>query len=157
MNTNRRSLIKLGMSLPALPLITALAGMGMTTVVSAAGFNANAYKAKTVNEALAALGAGDVVESANISISAADIAENGAVVPVGVTTDIAGAESIAILVDKNASVLAADFTVVPTSEAFVSTRVKMGQTSNVVAAVRANGKWHVAKKEIKVTLGGCGG
>ena len=87
---------------------------------------------------------------------APDIAENGAVVPVGVETKLK-ATQIAILVEKNPSNLAAQFMLPEGAEAFVTTRVKMGQSSNVHALVKADGKWYVATKEIKVTLGGCGG
>ena len=91
-----------------------------------------------------------------VSLNAPDIAENGAVVPVGVSTSLK-AQQIAILVEKNPNVLAAHFTLPAGTEPFVGTRVKMGQTSNVMALVKADGKWFVTSKEVKVTLGGCGG
>ena len=77
--------------------------------------------------------------------------------PVAVTSTLPNTEQIAILVDKNPNALAASFNIPAGTEAFVSTRVKMGQTSNVHAVVKAGGKWYFATKEIKVTLGGCGG
>ena len=86
-----------------------------------------------------------------------DIAENGALVPVTVTSSIPNTESIAILVDKNPNTLAANFTILPGMDPFISTRVKMGQTSDVYALVKADGRYYYAKKEIKVTIGGCGG
>ncbi|MEO8507797.1 MAG: thiosulfate oxidation carrier protein SoxY, partial [Betaproteobacteria bacterium] len=86
-----------------------------------------------------------------------DIAENGAVVPVGVTSTIPKTESIAILVEKNPNMLVAMFDIPAGTEPSLSTRVKMGQSSNVYALVKADGKYYVASKEIKVTLGGCGG
>ena len=156
MKLSRRTLLKVGAGLPILPLVTVLSSFAFSGAASAA-FNSDAYKAKSVKDALAALGAGDMVDSADITITAADIAENGAVVPVAVSTTIANPENIAILVEKNPSTLAANFAVPAGTTPFVSTRVKMGQTSDVYAAVHAGGKWHVAKKEIKVTLGGCGG
>ena len=86
-----------------------------------------------------------------------DIAENGAVVPVGITSNIPKTESIAILIEKNPNMLAAVFDIPQGTEPSVSTRVKMAQTSNVYALVKADGRYHVTSKEIKVTLGGCGG
>jgi sulfur-oxidizing protein SoxY len=86
-----------------------------------------------------------------------DIAENGAVVPVGITSSIPRTESIAILIEKNPNMLAAVFDLPAGTESTVSTRVKMAQTSNVYALVKTDGRYYVASKEIKVTLGGCGG
>ena len=85
------------------------------------------------------------------------IDENGAVVPVSVTTSLDGASSISIIADKNATPLTAEFNLGPTTEGYVSTRIKMGKTANVVAVVKAGDKLYSAKKEVKVTIGGCGG
>ena len=90
-------------------------------------------------------------------MSTPDIAENGAVVPIGVTSTIPKTERIAILVEKNPNMLAASFDLPAGTEPTVTTRVKMGQSSNVYALVKADGKYYVAQKEVKVTLGGCGG
>jgi sulfur-oxidizing protein SoxY len=90
-------------------------------------------------------------------VSTPDIAENGAVVPVCVSSSIPKTESIAILVEKNPNMLAAVFDIPAGTDPAVSTRIKMGQSSNVYALVKADGKYYVASKEIKVTLGGCGG
>jgi len=90
-------------------------------------------------------------------VSTPDIAENGAVVPVGVTSTVPKTESIAILVEKNPNMLAAVFDIPAGTDPSLSTRIKMGQSSNVYALVKAEGKYYVASKEIKVTLGGCGG
>ena len=86
-----------------------------------------------------------------------DIAENGAVVPVGVTSAIPNTQSIAILIEKNPNVLTAVFDIPPGTEPSITTRVKMGQSSNIYALVKADGKYYIASKEVKVTLGGCGG
>jgi sulfur-oxidizing protein SoxY len=102
------------------------------------------------------LGAGSPEKSATVTLNAPDIAENGAVVPVGITTTLK-AEQMAILVEKNPSALAAQFFIPAGTESFVTTRIKMGQTSNVYALVKADGKWSMSVKEVKVTLGGCGG
>ena len=110
-----------------------------------------------LGEMMKALGGANAAESADISITAPDIAQNGAVVPVGVTSKVPGTQAVYILVDKNPSLLAASFNIPQGTEANVSTRIKMGQTSDVLALVRANDKYFLAKKEVKVTLGGCGG
>jgi Predicted secreted protein len=96
-------------------------------------------------------------ESKDISIKAPDIAENGAVVPVEVTSSIAGTTGIAIFAEKNATPLIASFTMSNGAEGYVSTRIKMGQTAMVRAVVTAGGKTYTAAKEVKVTIGGCGG
>jgi len=102
------------------------------------------------------LGAGSPDKSSAVTLNAPDIAENGAVVPVGITTTLK-ADQMAILVEKNPSALAAQFFVPAGTEPFVTTRIKMGQTSNVYGLVKADGKWLMTVKEVKVTLGGCGG
>lgn len=117
-----------------------------------------AFDAKSVDDALSALlGSTGLEGSDKISIRAPDIAENGAVVPVSVTTDIANIESISIIAEKNATPLTASFQLSPKTEGFVSTRIKMGKTSSVIAVVKADGKLHSTGKEVKVTIGGCGG
>ena len=78
-------------------------------------------------------------------------------VPIGVTSNVPKTESIAILIEKNPNMLAAVFDIPPGTDSSLSTRVKMAQTSNIFALVKADGKYYVASKEIKVTLGGCGG
>jgi sulfur-oxidizing protein SoxY len=121
-------------------------------------FNKNAFDAKSVQDTLKALGVGALVESKDVSITAPDIAENGSVVPVGVATTLAGVKSMLILVEKNPATLTALFNVTDSVEAAFSARVKMGQSSDVYAvAVMNDGKVLYTKKEVKVTLGGCGG
>jgi sulfur-oxidizing protein SoxY len=95
--------------------------------------------------------------SGDIKIKAPDIAENGAVVPVSISTSIAGVESIAIIASKNGTPLAANFRLGASAKADVSTRIKMGKTSDIIAIVKAGGKVHSARKNVKVTIGGCGG
>jgi sulfur-oxidizing protein SoxY len=97
------------------------------------------------------------VPSQDIEIVAPEIAENGAVVPITVNSKLAKTQSIAILVEKNPNMLSALFDIPDGTDPFVATRVKMAQTSNVSALVKADGKYYLASKEIKVTLGGCGG
>ena len=116
-----------------------------------------AFEAKTLDETVRLLGGTTAVQSGEISITAPDIAENGAVVPIGVTSKIPNTQNIYILVDKNLNSLSAGFGIPPGTEPNVATRVKMAQTSNVHAVVKADNKFYVATKEVKVTLGGCGG
>lgn len=152
---NRRTTLKAGGSLA---LLSALAAAGFILPRSAqAAWNKAAFEGKTMADALKALGAEGAANSGDIQILASDIAENGAVVPVQVVSKLAKTEQIAILVDKNPSPLAASFTVTDDMVADVTSRLKMGQTSNVIALVKADGKFFTATKEIKVTLGGCGG
>lgn len=155
MNLQRRKTLKAGGSLGILGLFMA-AGLIKPNDAFAA-WNKTAFDAKTMDEAYAALGAGKPAQSADIAINAPDIAENGAVVPVTIVSKLGKTEQMAILIEKNPNMVAATFEVPEGTEAEVTTRVKMGQTSNVYALVKADGKYFFTVKEIKVTLGGCGG
>ena len=141
----------------ALRMVAALAAAGVVPAAWANEWNKTAFDMKTVADALRALGAQSPAASEAVVIRAPDIAENGAVVPVAVESRLANTESIALLIEKNPQPLAASFTLPAGTESSVSTRVKMGQSSDVYAVVKAEGKYYVAKKEIKITLGGCGG
>jgi sulfur-oxidizing protein SoxY len=134
-----------------------MAATGLISQAEAAEWNKAAFDGKSLDDVLKSLGGSSASKSTAVTINAPDIAENGAVVPVGVTTTLPKTQQIAILVEKNPSALAAQFLLTPESEPFVASRVKMGQTSNVHALVKADGKWYVTTKEVKVTLGGCGG
>jgi sulfur-oxidizing protein SoxY len=126
--------------------------------LAAEGWNAAAFDAHSLDETIKALGGGTTTQTIGVTFfQTPDIAENGAVVPIGVTSSIPKTESIAILVEKNPNMLAAVFDLPPGTEPSLATRVKMAQTSNVYALVKADGRFYVASKEIKVTLGGCGG
>jgi len=157
MEANRRKALKAGGGMTLLGL---LAGTGWLAPGEAAAqaWNKAAFEAKTMDEAVKAMGGAAPAQSKDIAfVSTPDIAENGAVVPVGVTSAIPKTESIAILIEKNPNMLAASFDIPAGTDPSISTRVKMGQSSNVYALVKADGKYYVASKEIKVTLGGCGG
>lgn len=135
-----------------------LASIGLFPTAAFADFNKAAFEAKSVSDALKAIGAGAPVESKDVSITAPDIAENGAVVPLGASSALPGVKQILILVEKNPSAMVALFNVTDSIDANFSTRAKMGQSSDVYAvAVMADGRALFAKKEVKVTLGGCGG
>jgi len=135
-----------------------MAGAGLLPLAVRAAYDSSAFEAKSLAEVLKALGAGAPAESKDVTIIGPDIAENGAVVPVGVSTALPGAKRLMLLVEKNPNVLAAAFDVSDAVDANFSTRVKMGQSSNVYAvALMRDGKVLFAQKEVKVTLGGCGG
>lgn len=125
---------------------------------SAFAWTKNAFDAKSVADAVKAFGGGAPAESKDVTLTAPDIAENGAVVPMGVATTLPGVKHLLLLVEKNPSALVAKFDVAETVEPNFLTRAKMGQSSDVYAvAITADGKALFAKKEVKVTLGGCGG
>ena len=135
-----------------------LATAGLLPTAAQAAWSQAAFDAKTLNDAAKALGGGAPAESKDVTITGPDIAENGAVVPVGCSTTLAGVKRLALMVEKNPNALAAVFDVTDAVEPSFNTRVKMGQSSNVYAvAFMADGKVLYATKEIKVTLGGCGG
>jgi sulfur-oxidizing protein SoxY len=136
-----------------------LATAGLLPATAFANWPASAFEAKNLNDTVKAMGGtGAPTESKDVSVTGPDIAENGAVVPVGVATTLPGVKKLLLLVEKNPNALSAVFDVSDSVEANFSTRVKMGQSSNVYAvALMADGKALFAQKEIKVTLGGCGG
>lgn len=156
MNKTRRDLLQATGSATVMAL-AASAGVFKSGDVLAADWNKAAFDTKNLQDTVKALGGTAATESKDITITSPDIAENGAVVPVSVSSKLGKTESIAILVEKNPNALSAAFDIPGGTEPFVSTRVKMGQTSNVHAVVKADGKYFYATKEIKVTLGGCGG
>ena len=155
MNNQRRTVLKSGSGAALLGLLAA-AGI-INPGMALAEWNKAAFDAKSMADTLKALGAGSPTESKDVQVTGPDIAENGAVVPVGVSSTLPNVTMVAILIEKNPNALAAAFTLPEGTEANVQTRVKMGQTSNVYALVKADGKYFYTTKEIKVTLGGCGG
>ena len=139
-------------------LLATLGLLPAAAQAQAVGYNVAAFDAKTLAEVMKALGGGAPAESKEVAITGPDIAENGAVVPVGVASTLPGVKRLLLLVEKNPSMLSAVFDVSDAVEASFSTRVKMGQSSNVFAvAMMADGRVLYAAKEVKVTLGGCGG
>ncbi len=123
-----------------------------------AAWNKAAFEAKDVQSAIkGAIGTDATEASDKIKIKAPDIAENGAVVPVTVSSTLADVKSITIISEKNGTPLIAKFNLEGKAEAFISTRIKMGKTSNVIAVCESGGKFYSTRKEVKVTIGGCGG
>ncbi len=157
MGTTRREWLKSGGGVTLFTLLAA-AGWLRPGDALAEAWNKAAFEARTMDETMKALGGGTPASGKDISfVSTPDIAENGAVVPIGVASAIPKTDAIAILIEKNPNMLAAVFDIPAGTDPAISTRVKMAQTSNVYALVKADGKYYVASKEIKVTLGGCGG
>ena len=157
MEHDRREALRRG---GAISLLTLVAAAGwLPRGASAETWNKDAFATHSLDETMKAFGAGGapVASKDVVFFSTPDIAENGAVVPIGITSNVPKTDSIAILVEKNPNMLAAMFDIPAGTEASLSTRIKMQQTSNVYALVRADGKYYVSSKEIKVTLGGCGG
>ena len=157
MNLQRRKALRTGGGVTLMTLVAA-AGWLRPEHAFAADWYKAAFEANTMDATMKALGGGAPAQSKDIVFfQTPDIAENGAVVPVGITSNIPKTESIAILVEKNPNMLTAVFDIPAGTEPSLSTRIKMGQSSNVYALVKADGKFYVTSKEIKVTLGGCGG
>lgn len=123
---------------------------------AAARWNKAAFEAGKVEAAIAAVGADAASPSEDILISAPEIAENGAQVPIEIQSNIPGTEAILIFSDKNVQPYVGTFEFKNGAEPFIATRIKMGDTSNLRAYVRANGKYYVRIREVKVTIGGCG-
>jgi sulfur-oxidizing protein SoxY len=123
----------------------------------AARWNAAAFDATILANAIRSIGAVAVTESSQIQLKAPEIAENGAIVPVEITSMIAGTQTIYIFAEKNPQPLVAIFDIDSSLEPFISTRIKMGESSRIRVMVKAAGKFYVTTQEVKVTIGGCGG
>lgn len=153
MNHRRRQTLKAGGGLGVLGLL-AVTGL-ITPARARAAWLREAFEATTIEAALAALGAGRPADSAGITLTVPDVAENGAVVRVGVASGLPATEAIAILIDRNPNMLAALFTLPAGTLPEVTTQVKMAQTTGVHALVKAGGRFYATRKEVEVTLGGC--
>jgi len=155
MNILRRNVLK-GAGATGVVSVAFAAGL-LKPGMALADWNKAAFESKDLAGAINGVGGGAATASGDITVTAPDIAENGAVVPVTITSKIAGTDAIAIVSEKNGFPLIADFKLMNGAEGYVSTRIKMGATSNVIAVVHAGGKAYKAHKEVKVTIGGCGG
>ncbi|UJW79233.1 thiosulfate oxidation carrier protein SoxY [Hydrogenophaga sp. SL48] len=151
MNQTRRQ------ALQSTGAFASLIALGLVTQSQAQAAVDNAsFQVKTLEDALKAIG-GTPATSDQVSVVSPDIAENGAVVPVGATSKLANTTEMYLIVEKNPTPLSCAFFIPAGTAADVQTRLKMGQSTNVVAVVKADGKLFSASKETKVTLGGCGG
>ena len=123
-----------------------------------AKWNKAAFAAENLADAISLKYPGlDIVDSAAVKLKAPEIAENGAVVPVSVKTDLPDVKSISLFIENNPAPLASTFNLNQESIADVSVRVRMGQSTKVHAIVESGGKLHRKSQEVKVTIGGCGG
>ena len=138
-------------------LVAALASGLVKPLAALAAWNKEAFGAKTPADALKSLGVGNATPSKDLTIEAPQIAENGAVVPIEISSAIAGTTAISVLIERNPFPLAARFDFKEGALPFVKLNVKMGETSDVRVLAEAGGRHYVATKEIKVTIGGCGG
>ncbi len=156
MNILRRNVLK-GAGAAGAVSVAMAAGLMTPGAVFAAEWNKAVFDNKDLGGVMGAVGGAGAAASGDISVKAPDIAENGAVVPVEITSSIAGTESIVIIGEKNTLPMIAQFDLSNGAQGYVSTRIKMGSTANVRAVVKAGGKMYTAAKEVKVTIGGCGG
>ena len=152
----RREFVQTTSGAAALGLV---AGVGLFPVTASAQstWNKAAFEAKSLADVVKALGGSTATESKDVILSAPEIAENGNVVRVGAQSTAAGTTWLGLVIEKNPAALAAGFDVIEGTEANMSTNVKMGQSSNVYALAKVGDKFIYAVKEVKVTLGGCGG
>jgi sulfur-oxidizing protein SoxY len=157
MKVNRRVVLKTAGMAGTAGAASALPLAAFAQAAAAGTWNKPAFDTKSFADTVKAFGGANAELSKDIAVTGPDIAENGAVVPIGASSNLPNTSMIAILVEKNPNVLAASFEVFPGTDANVSTRVKMGQSSNVFALAKVGDKFYYATKEVKVTLGGCGG
>jgi sulfur-oxidizing protein SoxY len=155
MNDARRSVVKGLWAVGALATAVAAGLLGPARAFAA--WNKGAFDAKSTADAMKALGISGAEESKAIEISAPDIAENGAVVPIDITSKVPGTTSISVFIDKNPFPYTGTFDVSQGAMPYVHVRVKIGESSPVRVVVAAGGKHYAAVKEVKVTIGGCGG
>jgi sulfur-oxidizing protein SoxY len=156
LNPTKRETLKTVANLGVLALSLA-AGITKTSIAAAADWNKAAFESNKLPEVLKALGANAPVESKDIEINAPEIAENGAVVPISVDSKLANTQNISVMVEKNPNLLSASFDLPSGTDPHIVTRVKMAETSKVTVLVKADGKYYFNAKEIKITVGGCGG
>ena len=150
MHQNRREFLK---------LLSLMAAAGLLPAGSAwaEDWNKAAFESKKMDDVVKALGGAAPQQSGQVLLIGPEIAENGAVVPLELESKLPNTESMAVLIEKNPNMLAGIFTIPSGTLPWVQTRVKMAETCNVYLLAKAGGKHYYAVKEIKVTLGGCGG
>ena len=148
MNALRRLTFRTGAALAA--------GVLLPLRALAAGWNRNAFQSRTLSDALKNIGAANAADSKDLVIEAPEIAENGGVVPIEITSNMPGTRSIAVVLEKNPFPLAAKFDFLDGAVPFVKVNVKMSESSNVRVVAEAGGRHYAAVQAIKVTIGGCG-
>ena len=151
-DSSRRQALKAGVGLG---LFGMLATLGLLPKSAWAAVDRKVFEAKSLKEAFQAMGGLAPADSNLVILDVPETAENGAMVPVTVESKFPRTEQISILVEKNPTALVENLTMAEGTEGFISTRIKMAQTSTVIALVKADGKFYKAVKEVKVTAGGC--
>ncbi len=144
------------------PFLKSIAAIFMVGLLKPSGllaatWNKTAFSAKTVMDAMMDSGYGGAADSTDIALHVPDIAEDGSIVPVEVTSNIPGTVSMAIFAEKNPNPMVAEFFFSDGTEPYIAIHIKMAKTSTVRVAVKAGGKVYTTGKEVKVTIGGCGG
>lgn len=129
----------------------------LNPIIAFARWNAEAFSSITEQDAIAKFFPGqNIIPNNAINIGAYDFVENGAVVPVKIETNLPDIKSITVLVDKNPNPLIASFNLAPECSGFVATRIKMNESSDIVAIVNSGGSLFSARKFVEVAEGGCG-
>jgi sulfur-oxidizing protein SoxY len=156
LDTNRRVFLKESLATSAVSAAWAVGLLNPQALL--AEWSKNIFEAKDVPEVLKGLYGTDIHEANEaVEIKAPEIAENGAVVPITIESNLPGVTQIAVFASINTFPLAADFRFTDNAVPYISTRIKMSKTGDVVAVVKAGDKLYSSRKEIKVTIGGCGG
>jgi sulfur-oxidizing protein SoxY len=155
-DTLRRTFLK-GIVTTGMVAAAIAAGLVKPAAALAAVWNKSAFSAKTIADAMKESGYGGAAESNDILLKVPDIAEDGSIVPMEVTSNIPGTTSIAIFAEKNPNPLVADIRFSNGAAPYISMHIKMAETAVVRVAVKAGDKIYTQGKEVKVTLGGCGG
>ncbi len=155
MHDTRRNILK---GIGAIGALAGAVGAGLLSPGRAfAAWNKGAFEAKSTIDAMKTLGVGNAEDSKAIEIRAPEIAENGAVVPIDITSNIPGTTAIAVFIEKNPFPYTGSFDFSQGAVPYVHLRVKIGESSPVRVVVTAGGKHYTSAKEVKVTIGGCGG
>ena len=153
---NRRNFLK--NSLMTAVALTTISGLLLKPKNVFAAWPKTSFDITDLNESIKSVyGHNDLSETTKVQLKAPDIAENGAIVPINVKTSLKNVESIMIFVENNPQPLSSGYNLTPKSLPIIGTRIKMGKTSKIIAAVKSKGKIFSASKEVKVTIGGCGG
>ncbi|HAF44750.1 MAG: thiosulfate oxidation carrier protein SoxY [Sideroxydans sp. GWF2_59_14] len=152
MDSSRRQALKAGVGLG---LFGMLATLGLLPKSAWAAVDRKVFEAKSLKEAFQAMGGLAPADSNLVILDVPETAENGAMVPITVESKFPRTEQISILVEKNPTALVENLTMAEGTEGFITTRIKMAQTSTVIALVKADGKFYKAVREVKVTAGGC--
>jgi sulfur-oxidizing protein SoxY len=153
---NRRKFLK--QSLLTMASVSAFASLIITPRKVFAAWPKDSFDITDLSKSINSVyGHDDLKESTKVKLKVPDIAENGAIVPINVKTKLDNVESIMVFVENNPQPLTSGYKFSSKAKPIIGTRIKMGKTSRVIAAVKSNGTIYSASKEVKITIGGCGG